>query len=105
MLSRDDLVRALKKDEPLVLPREQLAKLERDFEIARRIDTCFAGEILVFEGSGVVFAVEFPPQSKESLVARRLKSREHAEEFIEARMAVYDRMWDGCGCRVDYYKK
>ncbi len=37
------------------------------------------------------------------ILLRRLGSREAAEEFVEDRLATYERMWDGCGCKVDYH--
>ncbi len=27
---------------------------------------------------------------------------EAAQEFVAARLETYERMWDGCGCKVDY---
>jgi hypothetical protein len=27
-----------------------------------------------------------------------------AQQFVADRMAQYERMWDGCGCRVRYYE-
>ena len=27
---------------------------------------------------------------------------EAAGRFVDNRLAAYDRMWDGCGCKVDY---
>jgi len=33
-----------------------------------------------------------------------MKTKKEAEEFIKERLEIYNRMWDGCGCKVDYYK-
>jgi len=32
-----------------------------------------------------------------------MKNKKEADLFIDERMETYDRMWDGCGCKVDYY--
>jgi len=37
-------------------------------------------------------------------VVRPLDDEKKAEEFIQERMRMYERMWDGCGCRIDYYR-
>lgn len=42
--------------------------------------------------------------TKDELLIRSVKSKKEAEEFIKERLEIYDKMWDGCGCRVDYYE-
>ena len=44
--------------------------------------------------------VEQPEPGKRAL--RRLAADE-VDDFVRDRLAIYERMWDGCGCRVDYY--
>ena len=41
--------------------------------------------------------------TKDEYLIRMVKSLEEGEELIKQRMEIYDRMWDGCGCKVDYY--
>ncbi|MEN8151773.1 MAG: hypothetical protein ABFS86_18295 [Planctomycetota bacterium] len=33
---------------------------------------------------------------------RPLADEDEARAFLERRREEYDRMWDGCGCRIDY---
>ena len=40
---------------------------------------------------------------KDEYLIRMVKSLKEGEELIKQRMEIYDRMWDGCGCKVDYY--
>ncbi|UCC82757.1 MAG: hypothetical protein JSW46_17585 [Gemmatimonadota bacterium] len=37
-------------------------------------------------------------------VLRRLSDAEEAGHFVKDRLEAYERMWDGCGCKIDYYK-
>ena len=46
-------------------------------------------------------AVEAP--SRGARVARVLGSAADAQAFVRKRMAEYERMWDGCGVKVDYF--
>ncbi len=41
---------------------------------------------------------------KGEVVIRRFDSEEDASRFVSDRLDTYDRMWDGCGCRIDYYE-
>jgi hypothetical protein len=34
---------------------------------------------------------------------RRFASHEEANQFVQQRLKDYERMWDGCGCKIDYY--
>ena len=33
---------------------------------------------------------------------RIVDAREAARRFVEHRLGQYERIWDGCGCRIDY---
>jgi hypothetical protein len=41
--------------------------------------------------------------TKDEYLIRIMKTKKEAEEFIKQRLEIYNRMWDGCGCRVEYY--
>lgn len=56
--------------------------------------------ILVRTGHGLAAVEE--PKSRERVV-RRLGDAATAAAFVKERLSDYERMWDGCGCKVDYY--
>jgi len=41
--------------------------------------------------------------TKHELILRKLKSIEEAKKVVNDRLETYEKMWDGCGCKVDYY--
>lgn len=41
---------------------------------------------------------------KKEILVRSFPSKEEADRFIENRLDLYDTMWDGCGCKIDYYE-
>jgi hypothetical protein len=45
--------------------------------------------------------VEAP--SRDARVARLLGGAAEARAFVQRRMEEYERMWDGCGVKVEYY--
>lgn len=49
------------------------------------------------------FLVQEQTPSGEVLV-RRFATRDDADAFVDDRLQTYDRMWDGCGCKVRYYE-
>ncbi len=41
--------------------------------------------------------------SKNEVALRLFETFKDAEELLNKRIDVYEKMWDGCGCKVDYY--
>lgn len=71
------------------------------FTEIERHDTGFAGALVLLQSEEGLAALEQP--SAERWVVRRLGDRSEADRFVQDRLAQYERMWDGCGCRIDYY--
>ena len=41
--------------------------------------------------------------TKNEIALRLFDNRKEAEILLNKRIDVYEKMWDGCGCKVDYY--
>ena len=72
------------------------------FPELERHPTCGAVDLLLVQAPVGLVAVEQPPQTDER-VLRHFPDAGAAGRFIADRLAAYERMWDGCGCRIDYY--
>lgn len=66
----------------------------------RAEDTRLAGWIRILRIEGRVVVQEETPEGE--VLLRGLASRGAAEGFVDRRVSDYERMWDGCGCRIDY---
>ena len=66
----------------------------------REEDTCISGMIRILRLRNTVLVQE-ETQERE-IVVRIRPTVEAAEEFVAGRLEIYERMWDGCGCKVDY---
>lgn len=82
------------------LSAEAWEGLSAHVEILERHPTQLAGDILIVQLEGDLAAVESP--SREARVVRPLAGPEEARAFLAKRMEEYERMWDGCGVKVDY---
>lgn len=58
------------------------------------------GQILIYALCGHWLVVEPVPGGDR--VIRSYASRQEAEEFMSRRLEQFDRLWDGCGCGIDY---
>ena len=64
-------------------------------------DTGISGKLLLTRGPTGLIAVEQPKPGQR--VLRPIPDRRDAQRFVRERLETYDRMWDGCGCKIDYY--
>jgi hypothetical protein len=83
------------------LTEPELDRLLASGETLRNDDTSMAGRIRILSLDGLIVVQEQTPGHR--FVARSLPSLERAQSFVDERLATYDKIWDGCGCRVDYF--
>jgi len=100
-MTRQTLIDNLSEHRVVALDVSEWAALEDQFEIIASHDTCLAGELRIIATSGGLAAVEEPKPDRR--VIRLLGDEDDVRRFVKDRLETYDRMWDGCGCKVDYY--
>ncbi len=85
----------------VAIDRDTLRELIDAADVLREDDTHVAGWIRVLAVGDSVLVQEETPKGE--VLVRRMASRESADSFVDLRMQSYERMWDGCGCKVDYH--
>jgi len=70
------------------------------FPEVERHATGVAGDLLIVGTGAGLAAVERPTDQER--VIRPLGDAAAARAFVDERLAQYERMWEGCGCRIDY---
>ena len=83
------------------LSASEWAAVTSEFVEIQRHPTFIAGDLVIVRTEGGLAAVEQP--SPDQRVVRRLSDLDEVREFVQRRKAEYERMWDGCGCRIDYH--
>jgi len=97
----DELVAKLQSQAPIPVTREILVSLLETADVLRLDNTCVAGWIRILSVDGVILVQEETPDG--NALARRMPSLEEAHDFVDDRLAAYERMWDGCGCKINYF--
>lgn len=100
-MKSEELVRRLVTERVVSLTADAWAALADGIEEVERHSTGVAGDLLIVRVESHLAAVEEP--SSGNRVVRRLADTDEAGEFVRQRLEQYERMWDGCGCKVDYY--
>jgi len=97
-----ELITKLQSQAPIPVDREILVGLLEAAEVLRQDNTFVAGWIRILSVDGVILVQEETPDG--NALARRLPSIEDANDFVNDRLASYERMWDGCGCKINYFE-
>ncbi len=100
-MTRDELAGRLAEERIVVLTAADWASLAGGLEVVERHATGVAGDLTVVRVDGGLAAVEEPRPDER--VVRRLAGPDEARRFVNERLEAYERMWDGCGCKIDYY--
>lgn len=100
-MTPEDLRRTLLTEPIVRLAAAEWEAIRPGFEEVERHHTVVAGSLVIIRVGEALAAVEQP--SAEERVVRRLDGEEVVRAFVRERMEQYERMWDGCGCKVDYY--
>ena len=95
-----ELVERLGKDPIVVLEQAECDRLLESAQVLRADDTTLAGAIRILALGELIIVQERSPLGERYV--RAMPSREEADRFVDQRLAIYEKMWDGCGCKVDY---
>jgi hypothetical protein len=101
-MSPEALARHLKAGRVVRMTRPEWESVADALDVVERHDTFLKGDLLIVSTKAGLAAVEAPSDAER--VVRRLGDRNAARRFVTDRLETYERMWNGCGCRIDYYK-
>lgn len=101
-MTLETLRRRLLDEAFVVLTLEEWQDVSPAFEEVERHRTFLAGDLVIARDDQGPVAVE-EPRPRERVV-RRLAGEEDVRAFVQDRLDTYERMWDGCGCKVEYYR-
>jgi hypothetical protein len=86
----------------IILSSNDLDTLISNLEIVFEKDTLIRDKIRILKLHDSAFLAQ-EQSAKEEILLRQFRTEERAKEFVLERLHIYDKMWDGCGCKIDYY--
>ncbi len=101
-MSFEEIKLKLKDKNILLLPRDELDGILSASQVLVDKDTLMSDRIRILKSGDSVFVQEIT--ARDELSIRMMDSFEEANLLVEKRMETYERMWDGCGCKVNYYE-
>jgi hypothetical protein len=86
----------------LIIEEDELKLVLDNSELLRIEDTHLSDFIRVLKYEDNLFVQEIT--FKKEILIRKMKSMKDVDLFVQERLDYYERKWDGCGCRIDYYE-
>lgn len=96
----DDLLK-LNESGYLIIDQDLLQKLLLKSKVIAEKETYISDKIRILSLNESIFIQE--TTNKQEIIVRRMKNLSEAENLVQQRIEIYDKMWDGCGCKIDYY--
>jgi hypothetical protein len=95
------IINNVRKKKYLPVSKEELNELLAVSKLIIEENTYISDKIRLLEYENELFIQE--KTTKDEYLIRIMSSRKEADELIKERLEIYNRMWDGCGCKVNYY--
>ena len=101
MMDIASILKKTSKNKYVILSESELKSLLSRCKLLQEKETHISDKIRLLKCNEELIIQE--KSNKNELLIRLMKTKKEADDFIKERLETYDRMWDGCGCRVDYY--
>lgn len=86
----------------LIIEETDLKSVLDNSVILRVEDTHLSDFIRVLKYDDKLFVQE--TTFKNEILIRKMDSLKDVDFFVKERLDYYERKWDGCGCKIDYYE-
>jgi hypothetical protein len=97
-----ELIKEFKSKKVLLLPKVELDTLLKSSEILIVKDTVINDKVRILKVDNIFLFQEIT--NKDEIAFRKFNHLKDAEALVQDRLAVYENMWNGCGCKVNYYE-
>ena len=97
----EDIIDKLDNKKVIFINEKQLEQILSETEHIIEENTIINNFIRILKYGDYLFIQEMT--DKDEIVLRKAESMQQALSFIKERMELYNKMWDGCGCKINYY--
>ncbi len=97
----EGIISSAKKKKYLIISEAELNELLSNSILILEENTYISDKIRLLKFKDELILQE--KTTKDEFLIKNMKTQREAEDFIRDRLEIYNRMWDGCGCRVNYY--
>ncbi len=100
-MSMQEILKKLEQTKVLQINEFDLKELLNSTSIVREEDSVINDYLRILDLSGTLVFQE--NDNKGNILIRKIESIETGNKLLESRRKIYENMWNGCGCKIDYY--
>ncbi|HMU43760.1 MAG TPA: hypothetical protein PKA80_10695 [Ignavibacteriaceae bacterium] len=100
-MSIQEILKKLEQTKVLQINEFDLKELLNSTSIVREEDSVINDYLRILDLSGTLVFQE--NDNKGNILIRKIESIETGNKLLESRRKIYENMWNGCGCKIDYY--
>lgn len=100
-MSAEGIISSAKKKKYMIISEVELNELLSNSNVIIEENTYISDKIRLLKYKTDLLIQE--KSTKNEYLVRIMKTEKEAEKLIKERLDIYNRMWDGCGCKVNYY--
>lgn len=86
----------------IIIEADDLKSVLDSAELIRSEDTQLSGLIRLLKYDDNLFVQETTFNNE--IIIRKINTIGDSDKFFQERLDFYERKWDGCGCKIDYYE-
>ncbi len=96
-----EILKKLDQTNVLQINEADLKSLLNSTSIVREEDSVINDFIRILDMDGALIFQE--TDNRGNILIRKIENIERGNELLESRRKIYENMWNGCGCKIDYY--
>ncbi|HSD63021.1 MAG TPA: hypothetical protein VLB50_04455 [Ignavibacteriaceae bacterium] len=100
-ISPESIIKSLNANGKIYLSPDELKNILSFSEIIFEQNTLISDFIRILKIDDRIIVQE--KTDKNEVALHLVKDEPEAKIFIDERLDIYEKMWDGCGCKVKYY--
>jgi hypothetical protein len=100
-MNSDNIIKDLSANSKIFLPFDELDNILSFSKIILEQNTLISDFIRILAIDNLIVVQE--KTNKNEILLHHFKDEAKARDFVNERLDTYERMWDGCGCKVNYY--
>lgn len=97
-----EILNQLNQQKVVICNPASLSEILSEVNIIEERDTHFRDMIRILKAGEQYLLQEHT--KKNEVAFRAAESLQAAKSFIQDRLQTYENMWNGCGCKVNYYE-
>ena len=84
------------------ISEEQFDELKKSSVLIYEENTLISDFVRIYQVNDIFIFQEKTPKGE--ILIRKYKNKSEAKNLINNRLYIYEKMWNGCGCKIDYFE-